>query len=327
MLRTDQLLGDFETIATVYKWGAEQLLRLADRDGGAGLVFVAQDADHARREMEMLALLKYPGVPECRRTIESGSGTTALVFHGADDARPLALVHDLPEPALRAGLVALLQTINFAHSRGIVHRRIDRSVVLVDPAGRFWLIGWGKAAAVSNAPPTSSVLSEAAADLRDLARAFREALLRRPWPDPAGATIHERGPRIAAGQELIDAGVKVDRDFARVLSRLVTADPRDAYAGATDVLADLSALDATAFDPWESIRPVGTRREVARVLRLLDHTRLATSETVLHAASVDYVAPDGAGKKRLRSSRGQHPRVLRGRSGVAAAAGASIVRS
>ena len=177
MLRTDLLLGDFETVATVYKWSGEQLLRLAGREGGAALVLVPQDADRARREVEMLALLKHPGVPECRRTIESGSGTTAIVFHGADDARPLALVHDLPEPTLRAGLIALLQTINFAHSRGIVHRRIDRSVVLVDPAGRFWLMGWADAAAVSNAPPKSSVLSEAAADLRDLARAFREALL------------------------------------------------------------------------------------------------------------------------------------------------------
>jgi hypothetical protein len=299
MLRTDLLLGEFETVATVYRWGGAQLLRLADSEGGSGLVFVPEDAERGRRETEMLALLKYPGVPECRRRIESDSGTTALVLHGADDAVPLALVHDLPEPTLRAGLVALLQTVGFAHSRGIVHRRIDRSQVLVDPSGRFWLLGWGDASPVSDVPPPTSVLAETAADLRDLARAFREALLRRPWPDPAGATIHERAPRVAAGQELIDAGVKVDRDFARVLSRLVAADPRDAYTGATDVLADMSAVDATAFDPWESVRPIGTRRDVARVMRLLDHTRLATSETVLHAASVDYVGPDGAGKSRM----------------------------
>lgn len=299
MLQTDLLLGDFETVTSVYEWGDGALLRMAGRTTGAVLVLLPHDAERAARELETLHLLRTAGVPECRRTLETGSGGLALLLDDAADARPLALIEGLPEPTLRAGLTSLLSTVDFAHSRGLIHGRIDRSRILADPSGRFWLTGWAGARPASESPPLPGTLAEAATDLRDLARAFREALLRRPWPDPDAAVIHERAPRTAAGQELLDAGVKVDRDFARVLSRLVTSDPREAYSGATDVLADLSAVDATAFDPWERVPPVGTRREIARVLRFLDHTRLPTSEQVMHAASVDYVAPDGAGKSRL----------------------------
>lgn len=311
MLRTDLLLGDFETVTSVYEWDDGALLRMAGRTTGAVLVLLPDDADHARRELEMLRLVRAPGVPECRRTMETGSAGLALVLDDAEDARPLALLEGLPEPVLRAGLTSLLSTVDFAHSRGLIHGRIDRSRILADASGRFWLTGWAAARQASASRPLSGTLSEAAADLRDLARAFREALLRRPWPDPEAAIIHERAPRVAAGQELLDAGVRVDRDFARVLSRLVTSDPREAYSGATDVLADLSAVDAAAFDPWERVPPIGTRREIARVLRFLDHTRLPTSEQVLHAASVDYVAPDGAGKSRLLS---EIARVARSRN-------------
>jgi hypothetical protein len=299
MLRTDMLLAEFETSGSVWQWRDGELLRMAGASPRAMLVYVPEDEDRGRREFDMTNLLRFPGVPVCRRTCDSGRGAVALVLEEAGDARPLALVHDLPASALRSGLVALLATLRFVHSRGIVHRRIDRSMVLVDPAGRFWLTGWADARPVSNARPLAGALGEVSADLRDLARAFREALLGRPWPDPAGAKIHERNPRAPAGQELIDAGVKVDRDFARVLSRLVADDPREAYTGATDVLADVGGVELTAFDPWESLPPIGVWRDLARVMRLLDATSLPASETVRHAASVEFVGPGGGGKSRL----------------------------
>src|SRR5207247_7438471 len=99
-------------------------------------------------------------------------------------------------------------------------------------------------------------------------------------------------------------------DFARVLSRMITCDPREAYTGATDVLSDMGAVDIGAFDPWASVPPVGIRREISRVLRGLENTRSPASETVTHAASVDFVGPDGAGKSRLL---GEIARVARSR--------------
>jgi len=309
MLGTDPLVADFETASSVWQWKDGELLRMAGESTSPILVYVPEDAERGRRELEMTSLLKTPGVATCRQIADSGAGVTSIVLEDVGDARPLALVHDLPASALRAGLVALLATLRFVHSRGIVHGRIDRSVVLVDTEGRFSLVGWADARPVSNDRPAESKLGEVSVDLRDLARAFREALLRRPWPDPAGAKIHERDPRTPAGQELIDAGVKVDRDFARVLSRLVAVDPREAYTGATDVLADVGAVEITAFDPWESVPAIGIRRDVVRVLRLLDATRLPEAENVRHAASVEIVAPDGAAKTHPRSTRGRRGRL------------------
>jgi tetratricopeptide (TPR) repeat protein len=299
MLRTDLLLADFETAGSVWQWKDGELLRMAGESPSPILVYVPEDAERGRRELEMTSLLKTPGVPTCRQFADSGAGVKSIVLEDVGDARPLALVHDLPASALRAGLVALLATLRFVHSRGIVHGRIDRSVVLVDTTGRFSLFGWADARPVSSGRPAERKLGEVSVDLRDLARAFREALLRRPWPDPAGAKIHERDARTPAGQDLIDAGVKVDRDFARVLSRLVAVDPREAYTGATDVLADVGAVEITAFDPWESVPAIGIRRDIVRVLRFLEATRLPEAANVRHAASVEFVAPDGAGKSRL----------------------------
>jgi hypothetical protein len=299
MLRTDLLLGELESASSVFQWSDSELVRIAGDSPDAVLALVLESDERARRERDTSNLLAFPGILKCARTIDSARGMTALVFAEAGEARPLAIVHDLPEPALRAGLVSLLATLRFVHSRGFVHRRIDRSMVLVEPSGRAWLTGWADARPVSRERPASGVLGEVSKDLRDLARAFREALLRRPWPDPTGSKIHERDPRTPAGQELIDAGVKVDRDFARVLSRLVADDPREAYGGATDVLADVGATEATAFDPWECVAPIGIHRDVLRVIRLLDATRVPASEAVRHAASVDFHGPDGSGKSRL----------------------------
>jgi len=299
MLRTDLHLGQFATVAGVHQGRHGELIRVTDGSSRAMLAYVPDTPDRARRELEMMAAVKFAGVPTCLRAIEGGAGAAALVFSDAADARPLALVHDLPEATLRSGLAALLSTLRFVHSRGIVHGRIDRGLVLVDPSGRFWLTGWADARPVANARPVAGTMSEVSSDLRDLARAFREALLRRPWPDPAGATIHERDPRTPAGQELLDAGVKVDRDFARVVSRLVSDDPREAYTGASDVLADVGSVEAVAFDPWESLPAIGIRREFGRVMRFLDATRLPVSETVRHAASIEYVGPGGSGRSRL----------------------------
>ncbi len=299
MQRSDLLLGEFESVTSVFRWDDGELVRLAGHGASPLLAYVPGTEEAGRHAQETMAFAAGAGVPECRRTIRAGSGATALVLEGAEDARPLALVHDLPAVTLRAGLTALLRTLNQVHARGIVHGSIDRTHVLADPSGRFWLIGWGSARPVSDGPRTAGSLSEATVDLRDLACAFREALLRRPWPDPQAATIHDRRPRTHAGQDLIDAGVRVDRDFARVLSRLVGCDPREVYSGATDVLVDLSVEDATAFDPWAALPVLGTRREVARVLRLLDDTQRATSETVRHASSVEYVGPASSGKSRL----------------------------
>jgi hypothetical protein len=321
MQRSDLLLGEFESVKSVFRWDDGELVRLAGNGASPLLAYVPGTEDAGRHAQETMAFVAGAGVPECRRTIRAGSGATALVLEGAEDARPLALVHDLPAVTLRAGLTALLRTLNQVHARGIVHGSIDRTNVLADPSGRFWLIGWGSATPVSGGPRTAGSLSDATVDLRDLACAFREALLRRPWPDPQAATIHDRRPRTHAGQDLIDAGVKVDRDFARVLSRLVGCDPREVYSGATDVLVDLSVEDATAFDPWAALPVLGTRREVARVLRLLDDTQRATSETVRHASSVDYVGPAGSGKSRLfaeiaRAARARDAIVLTAEGGA-----------
>lgn len=320
MQRSDVLLGEFESVVSVHRWDDGELVRLTGNEAGPLLAYVPAAEEAGRSARETMALVAGSGIPECRRTIRAGSGATAIVLEGAEDARPLCLVHDLPAATLRAGLTSLLRTLVRVHSLGIVHGGIDRTTVLADASGRFWLVGWAGARPVSDTPRAPGSLTEATEDLRDLACAFREALLRRPWPDPQAATIHDRLPRMHAGQDLIDAGVKVDRDFARVLSRLVGCDPRETYSGAMDVLVDLSVEDATAFDPWESLPVLGTRREITRVLRLLDDTQRATSETVQHASSVEYVGPGGSGKSRLlaeiaRAARARNVIVLTAEGG------------
>lgn len=313
MLKTDLLLGDFETVSSVYRWETGELLRIDGFEGRSALAYVPGADERGCRERELVDRLRHPGVPVCRRVFETRGGISALILEGAEHARPLALVHDLPEPALREGLISLLNVVNVAHARGFVHGRIDRSVVLADPSGQFWLVGWADGHELSESVPPPGTLGETAIDLRDLGRAFREALLRRPWPDPEGASIHQRDPRTAAGLELLEAGVRIDRDFARVLSRLVSSDPREAYPGAMEVLADLGASDTSWFDPWASVRPVGFRREVARVTRLLENTRVAASETEQHVASVDYVGPGRSGRTRLL---GEIARVARARGAI-----------
>src|SRR5688500_16318866 len=87
MLRSDLLLGSFETVETVHAGERHELLKVAGGADGTtvALVLVPSSAERGRLEHEMLALMRTPGVPVCERTVEVGEAVAALVLEEAQE--------------------------------------------------------------------------------------------------------------------------------------------------------------------------------------------------------------------------------------------------
>lgn len=174
--RREELDGALETGATdpgdggwmPDRVGPYEIIDLIGR-GGSGVVFRARQARPARevalkllspafatsdtmarleREAEILGRLQHPGIAQVydAGTFDGGFGEQPYLVmelvHG-DDVVSHARARGLDRQARVRLVVAILEAIDHAHGRGVVHRDLKPDNVLVDEAGRPRLLDFG----------------------------------------------------------------------------------------------------------------------------------------------------------------------------------------
>jgi serine/threonine protein kinase len=156
-------LGRFELIeavgvgafGSVYKARDPQLDRVvAIKVLRAGSLATAEDRDRFLRVARSVAQLRHPGIVPVHEVGEH-DGVPYLV---SDFVRGMTLADLLtagrPPPREAARLVAAVaEALQYAHMRGVIHRDVTPSKILLDEAGRPQLIGFSlaKVAAVAEA--------------------------------------------------------------------------------------------------------------------------------------------------------------------------------
>jgi hypothetical protein len=157
----------------------------------------AADPDRTKREVDLLRVLRHPGVVE----LVDGQQATRRVevwTHWVGSRSTADLTTPL-DPDLAAGLaLAVGRTLQDLHRLGLVHGSLDPSHVLLDPRGRPVLCGFGGAATVGEALPPDDLgldpdtTAEPAVDVAGLGGLLTAWLDPAPGPDaslerPVGA--------------------------------------------------------------------------------------------------------------------------------------------
>lgn len=133
----------------------KRLRREWTQDAAAPTFKVQAMAENFRREALTMALLDHPGVLPIFDFWEDAGGHPILSMkrvEGLDWEHELAVDYlGLPYPDYLAKhlaiLVQVVQTVAYAHSKGILHRDLKPSQVMLGRFGEVWLLDWGLAVA------------------------------------------------------------------------------------------------------------------------------------------------------------------------------------
>lgn len=244
---------------------------------------------------------------------------------------------------------SLLEALQEAHARGVLHRSLKPSNVVLDtsPVRRALLIDFGlsRSARLSGpshaypvdavrymSPEQTGVLDHDVgerSDLYSLGVLLWECVTGRPpfQAKSIGELLREHLSVVPA--DPLSLGFTVPRALGELIARLLKKDPRDRYQSAAGALADVQqiseAVENGATDPTVVIGArdarstltepsfIGRTAELAELERELDRAQVGSGGMVLLAA------PSGMGKTRLLEELGQRAAlrgawVLRGRS-------------
>jgi serine/threonine protein kinase len=111
------------------------------------------DPEAARRfvdEVRITAQLQHPGIPPVFDTGTLPGGCPFMIMKLILGKTLDAILKDEPDlPALRERLVAVFeqvcQTVAFAHSRGVVHRGLEPTNIMISAFGEVQVLDWGLA--------------------------------------------------------------------------------------------------------------------------------------------------------------------------------------
>lgn len=211
-------------------------------------------------------------------------------------------------------VIEIASALQCAHDRGILHRDVKPSNILIDSDGRAKLVDFGLARAQSH--PSLTVTGEffgtpnyvspeqirhpesadGRSDMYSLAATYYECLtLRRPFE---GDTVNETLTNVLA-REVIPPRKHSPRlapDLSTILLHALEKQPQDRYRSIADFLADIqNVLD---FKPITAKRPSATRRTYRAVRRNPRTVALALVAAVL--CIVAYVAASKASALRAQ---------------------------
>ena len=236
------------------------------------------------REAEILASLDHPGIVRIDGPLRTTAGLSWLVLEridGVDLARVLAARGALPAAEVVDLARQVLGALQHVHARGVVHRDLKPSTLLVDREGRVRVSDFGIAALADSAAITATggVLGTPAysapeqsggapvdgrTDLYALAACLHEALAgRRPFEaDDARELrrLHEIAPPAPLR-------ATVPEPLAAAIRQALAKDPDDRIASAREFLEALEELPALPVGLPEAPRPA--RRNPRRLATLV----------------------------------------------------------
>lgn len=293
MLSTDLLAGRFRALETVRRDATGEWVRVSGEAGEPELVFLAASAEFARLEVEHLRFLACPGVPRPAERGQDAADSLLVPLEGLGHAVTLASAGRVPRPVAQAILGRMLSVLSHIHSRGLVHGAISPDVIFVDPGGDSWMVGWAAARPAQDAPGDPSLLSDVQADLRDLGRAVYASLMDTPPGEEPPEPVAHSGSAVPSIPG-------IERDFARVLGRLLCRDARAAYLSAAGVLLDLGLPDESLPDAWAQVPFLG-RGTLPRLLGDLLGPDPVREDGSPRPSMVEFVGGPGSGRTRLLS--------------------------
>lgn len=292
--RPAQVLGDFRIVREVGRGGmgavfeAEQMSlgrRVALKILRFGGVSDAQAIERFRREAETVAKLHHTNiVPIFAVGSERGVNYYAMQFIEGQSLsqvltdRPQSIS---PREVAEWGLQAA-EALAHAHQRGVVHRDVKPSNLLLDPDGRLWLTDFGLARRDDDvtlsmtgvllgtprymSPEQATVSTHRVdhrSDLFSLGATLYELLTQRPAF--SGNSPHEVIEQILHRDPapIRPAHPDVPRDLETIVMKCLSKDPTGRYASAAELAHDLRAyLDG---------RPIRARRQpmIERAVRWL----------------------------------------------------------
>ncbi len=275
--RTPEIVGRLAIGRTIGRYQVKALLGR----GGMGCVYEAEDVELGRRvalkllrpelegeaadkerflrERKVTAELEHPAIVAVYDSGVSSEGEPYYVMRiarGEPLDRLIARAGSLEERlALLPNLVAVVEAVAFAHSRGIVHRDLKPSNVLVGAFGETLVADWGiakrlatgvgKAEAVETHPAQSAVdVGDAASESATRAGAAIGTPAYMSPEQAEGRPIDERADVYALGKmlEQLIAGpgdTGAIRDLRAIARKAASVDRDARYARAADLGEEL----------------------------------------------------------------------------------------
>jgi WD40 repeat protein len=228
------------------------------------------DLPRFAREARITARLEHPGIVPIHEAGRTRDGTPFYVMRRVD-GRPLSELVAGASVADRLALIpnvlAACDAVAFAHARGIIHRDIKPTNILVGPFGETLVIDWGLARELDSDAPDAEV---PASDVRTRAGAISGTPGFMAPEQARGERVDTRADVYSLGATLFHTlAAQTPHDASRATDLLVHASldhAPDWTALPAGVTPDLRAIlaKALASDPAERYRNAG---ELAADLR------------------------------------------------------------
>jgi hypothetical protein len=255
----DALRDRFEVRGELGRGGMGRVDDAFDRALGRPVAIkhmLRDDPARFAREARITARLEHPGIVPLHEAGRTADGTPYYVMRRID-GRPLAdlvVCTTLGERlALIPNILAACDAVGFAHSRGIVHRDIKPTNILVGPFGETLVIDWGLAHEIAESKPDDIVGTpgfvapeqvrgepvDARADVFALgATLFYTLAIEGPHEAPRETEMLARASRgEAPAWSALPFGVPAD--LRAILVKALASKPADRYRDAAELAADL----------------------------------------------------------------------------------------
>jgi len=223
----------------------------------------------ARREFELLRPLDHPGILQPREYTEHERGPVLIFDYAPDEVSLAAFLADpanrtFPVESRLAIVRQIAEAVAYANRRGVFHRSLCPSAVLVTAAGddsdpRVRVTNWHTGARVSDGGTSTLVTGTAHAHIEALAAGdaelFRAPEFSQPNARPASLDVFSLGA-LALFILTGEAPAGSVRQLRSALSNVGYLDPSAVVDGVEPVLADV-VISATIADPAERLDSAG----------------------------------------------------------------------